>query len=63
MRYVVEVKTRRGGWLRGAERYDRLYAAVREAKRVRDAGGVPRIVQVADDGTGRAVKMWQVAAQ
>jgi hypothetical protein len=63
MRYVVEVRTRRGGWLRGAETHDRLYAAVCEAKRVRDAGGVPRIVQLAGEGMGHPAKMWRVVAR
>ena len=55
MRYVVEVRTAAGGWLRKRGEY-RLHTKARlEAERVRAAGGVPRIVRVADDGTRRVV--------
>ncbi len=56
MRYVVEVRTAAGGWLRKRGEY-RLHTEARlEAERVRTAGGAPRIVRVADDGTRRVVE-------
>ncbi len=56
MRYVVEVRTAAGGWLRKRGEH-RLHTEARlEAERVRAAGGEPRIVQVADDGTRKVVE-------
>jgi hypothetical protein len=56
MRNVVEVRTATGGWLRKRGEH-RLHTEARlEAERVRVAGGVPRIVRVADDGARRVVE-------
>ncbi len=56
MRYVVEVRTAAGGWLRERGEH-RLHTEARlEAERVRAAAGVPRIIRVADDGTRRVVE-------
>ncbi len=56
MRYVVEVRTTAGGWFRKRCEYRLLAEARLEAERVRAAGGVPRIVQVTDDGTRKVVE-------
>ena len=55
MHYVVEVRTAAGGWFRRKQEFKLLTDAQFEAERVRRAGGVPRIVQVADDGSRRVV--------
>ena len=55
MHYVVEVRTTTGGWLRKRGEHRLLAAAQLEAERARAAGGVARVVQVADDGTRRVV--------
>ena len=55
MHYVVEVRTAAGGRRRKRGEY-RLHTEARlGTERARAAGGVARIVQVADDGTRRAV--------
>ena len=55
MHYVVEVQTTAGGWLRKRGEHRLLAAAQLEAERARAAGGEPRVVQVADDGTRKVI--------
>ncbi len=56
MHYVVEVRTAAGGWLRKRGEHRLLAEARLEAERVKAAGGVPRVVQIAEDGTRRVVE-------
>src|SRR5829696_7569233 len=53
--HAVEIEIGAGGWLQRRERFKLLVEAQLEAERARAAGGVARVVQVADDGTRRVV--------
>ncbi len=56
MHYVVEIRTSAGGWLRRRQEFKLLTDAQLEAERVRREGGVPRLVQVTDEGTRKVMR-------
>ena len=56
MHYEVEIRTAAGGWLRRRGQFKLLDSVRHEAERVRREGGEPRVVQVANDGTRKAVE-------
>ncbi len=63
MRYVVEVRTAAGGWLRKRGEH-RLHTEARlEAERARAAGGVPRAGCCASSGSRTTVRAgWSIWA-
>jgi len=53
--YAVEVEIGAGGWLQRRDRFELASEAQLQAEGFRRAGGVARVVQVADDGTRKVV--------
>ncbi len=56
MHHEVEVRANEGGWLRDGQRFGNLAEAQTRAENVRAAGGMPRIVRVAEGGTRKVVE-------